>query len=491
MIIECPACRARFRLDEAKIKGKGARVRCRRCGESILVLKPVEIPPASAVEAGSGMLDLRSAVRESLDERPASVPSTHAASMPPSPFPTVGFDPAAHEGEEPPPVAPTPGIGEPHVVPPIAEAAPAHEKDEVDTAFEKFLVPGPPGGEPLPEAEKEEFAGVEGLTVDFRPEEKMDFSLGSADEPLFDLTGKETPAVVEPPVEEPFRGAATAEPTTPDFLMSDKDSLGFLREEHEKETRLDVFDISTSLRQEPQGSAGPPEIPVAPPPMDFLTRDVEPPPPESPAESALPPLPTKETPAGREPFRPRPPESRTAATPLLRPSLVALVLLFVGLAGGGAYLGFTKSGQELLRGLVPGMESLWLQGKGKPGPQYDVRNLIGYYEPATNAGNLFIIKGQVTNVGRSRKSGTRVQAALLDSNDNPVAEKTCYAGNVLAGETLRVASREKIEAALSNRFGDKLVNMDVAPGKSVPFMVVFFNAPEGISAYRLEAKDGE
>jgi hypothetical protein len=72
-----------------------------------------------------------------------------------------------------------------------------------------------------------------------------------------------------------------------------------------------------------------------------------------------------------------------------------------------------------------------------------------------------------------------------------VAEKTIYAGNVLPGETLRTASREKIEEALSNRFGDKLVNMDIAPGKSVPFMVVFFNAPEGIGAYRLEAKDGD
>ncbi len=491
MIIECPACRARFRLDEAKIKGKGARVRCRRCGESILVLKPVEIPAASAGEAGDGMLDLRSAVSKSLDERPASAPSMHSASMTPKPFPTVGVDPAAREWEEIPPVAPTPGIGEPPVVPPIVEAAPAPEKDEVDTAFDKFLVPGPPGEHPLPEAEKEEIAGVEGLTVDFRPEEKMDFSLGSADEPLFDLPEKEAPAAVLPPVKEPFREDAIAEPQTSDLLMSDKDSPGFLREGHEKETRPEEFDISTSLRQEPQGSAGPPEIQAVPPPIDFLTRDLEAPPESSPEESALPPMPQTETPAARESFRPRPSESRTAATPLLRPSLVALVLLFIGLAGGGAYLGFTKNGQELLRGLVPGMESMWLQGKGKPGPQYDVRNLIGYYEPATNKGNLFIIKGQVTNVGRSRKSGTRVQAALLDSNDNPVAEKTCYAGNVLAGEMLRVASREKIDAALSNRFGDKLVNMDVAPGKSVPFMVVFFNAPEGISAYRLEAKDGE
>jgi hypothetical protein len=190
-------------------------------------------------------------------------------------------------------------------------------------------------------------------------------------------------------------------------------------------------------------------------------------------------------------LRPKPPAPRKAASPLVRPSLVALVLLFVALAGGGAYLGFTKGGQDLLRGLVPGMESLWLRSAGKPGPQYDVRNLIGYYETNTRAGNLFIIKGQVANMGRTRKSGIRVHAALLDVKDQPLAEKTSFAGTVLSGENLRTATREKIEEALSNRFGEKLVNMDVAPGKSVPFMVVFFNAPEGIGAYRLEAKDSD
>jgi hypothetical protein len=137
------------------------------------------------------------------------------------------------------------------------------------------------------------------------------------------------------------------------------------------------------------------------------------------------------------------------------------------------------------------MESLWLPSTGKPGPQFDIRNLIGYYEPNTRAGNLFVIKGQVANMGRTRKSGIRVRAALLDSKDQPLAEKTSYAGTILSGETLRTATGEKIEESLSNRFGEKLVNMDVAPGKSVPFMVVFINAPEGISAYRLEAKDSD
>jgi hypothetical protein len=33
--------------------------------------------------------------------------------------------------------------------------------------------------------------------------------------------------------------------------------------------------------------------------------------------------------------------------------------------------------------------------------------------------------------------------------------------------------------------------MEIPPGKSVPFMVVFFDAPDEISAYRLEAKEGD
>jgi hypothetical protein len=33
--------------------------------------------------------------------------------------------------------------------------------------------------------------------------------------------------------------------------------------------------------------------------------------------------------------------------------------------------------------------------------------------------------------------------------------------------------------------------VDVAPGKSIPFMVAFFDPPDGIEEYRLEALDGD
>jgi hypothetical protein len=46
---------------------------------------------------------------------------------------------------------------------------------------------------------------------------------------------------------------------------------------------------------------------------------------------------------------------------------------------------------------------------------------------------------------------------------------------------------------MANPLGERLANMDDAPGKAVPFMVLFFDAPprEQIDSYRLEAKDAK
>src|SRR5512139_562724 len=102
---------------------------------------------------------------------------------------------------------------------------------------------------------------------------------------------------------------------------------------------------------------------------------------------------------------------------------------------------------------------------------------------------MCVVKGQVTIEGALRKTGVRVHATLLDAQNRKLAEKSVYAGNVFAGEALRQSPREKIEAAMSNPIGGGLANMDIPPGKAVPFMVVFFDPPDGIDSYRLEPRD--
>ena len=64
MNVDCNNCRARYRLDEAMFKGsKGMQVRCRSCGNFILILNPAEIT------SGMSVLNQVSASRDHSDKR--------------------------------------------------------------------------------------------------------------------------------------------------------------------------------------------------------------------------------------------------------------------------------------------------------------------------------------------------------------------------------------------------------------------------------------
>jgi hypothetical protein len=117
--------------------------------------------------------------------------------------------------------------------------------------------------------------------------------------------------------------------------------------------------------------------------------------------------------------------------------------------------------------------------------------VIGYYESGGASPRILVIKGQVANLSNAEKSGIRVQATLLDNTDAVLAQQAVYAGNMLSGEAIRKGDRGTLSKALGNRFGEGLANMSVAPGKAIPFMVVFFDAPTAMDGYKLEAMDGE
>jgi hypothetical protein len=165
---------------------------------------------------------------------------------------------------------------------------------------------------------------------------------------------------------------------------------------------------------------------------------------------------------------------------------LAVLLAAVG------YLVFTTSGRKALESAIPGVSALW-GGKpaGPAGPKYDLRNVIGYYESGGASRRILVIKGQVANLSTAEKSGIRIHATLLDNTDVVLAQQAVYAGNVLPAEAIRKGDRNTLSKALDNRFGEGLANMHVAPGKAIPFMVVFFDAPANMDSYKLEAKDGE
>lgn len=482
MIIECNTCHARFRLDESRIKGRGARVRCRKCGDSILVLKESSPAPPPPPPGEGGFFDLGSAVRESVGERQAPPPIDNLI-----PFPS-----------------------------PARTAEPsAPEKDEVDLAFDQFLSgetkePLPPAGETAAESPAPPEAAAP--TLDFPPEEALDLPPAETVEP---------PAA-EPTIEEPSIGESTVEEPTPAepaagsggegaFILSDSETLAFLKEESpvappEAPSRFD--DISLAISSAPTEERGsflrepeppsPPRWTEPPPAQDEIAIDRNFTPPSTPvmevpsqADVSSPPdeIPPPAIPA-------EPPERRVSAateSPRARSSAgpVAAVVLAILLVAGG-YFGFTASGRKTLEGAVPGVAALW--GKKPAAPtesKYDLRNVIGYYESGGASPRILVIKGQVANLSGVEKSGIRVHAALLDNTDAVLLQQVVYAGNVLPGDAIRKADRETLLKALGNRFGEGLANMHVPPGKAIPFMVVFFDAPANFESYKLEAKDGE
>ena len=388
-------------------------------------------------------------------------------------------------------------------------AEPTLTRNELDTAFEGILGKKQESEQETPSVAEEWALPREGEDISFPlalgKEEDISSPQETGETPVRsreDLAGEE--ALPPPPLTEKGWDHPDQHPT--EFLGLDTALPDFLRKREAARESSEPFDISEQLSEVPIGAEGEDVVPVSPTLdspdspdhsmdhdaaraetlQDQLSDLVESKPTE---ETFVPDSPPPEVPSPqpmeieRKPaIRPRP------SAPSGKPSVALLALLFVILAGGGAYLAFTGTGQKTLRTLIPGMESLWLGGKESVKP-YSIGNLIGYYETGDQAGRMFVIKGVATNQGRKEKSGIRIRAELLDGNHQTIAEKTVYAGNIIKG--LRSTEQEKIETAMSNRFGDKLSNVDVAPGKSVPFMLVFFDPPEGIEEYRLEALDGD
>ncbi len=499
MIIECQTCHARFRLDESRIKGRGARVKCRKCGDSIVVLKDDASAPAPAPPApgGDGFFDLGSAVRDSAGESPGS----------PSPVGNLIPFPASSRPAEPgkddvdlafdrllsaPAEAPSQPIGETEPEIPAPAEAPSQPIGETEPevpAPEEASVPverEAPAGPGLPPD-----LVLGGLTLDLGPEEKLDLP------PATELE----PPSFEPPVVEPtaeFRGEGG-------FLISDSTTLDFLKEKHrdaESEAPPGIGDISLEISSAPgketspflrQPDASPtPSEDWASPTSERISIEGNVTPSSEPAIEAPPyreaepsPPPPVESPMRLGSPAPESPRPRSSTGPAVA------ALLAVLLAAGG-YLGLTASGRKTLEGAVPGVAALW---GGKPAasaaPKYDLRNVIGYYESGVSSPRILVIKGQVANLSSVEKSGIRVHATLLDNTDAVLLQQAVYAGNMLSGEAIRKEDRDTLSKTLGNRFGDRLANMSVAPGKAIPFMVVFFDAPANMDSYKLEAKDGE
>jgi predicted Zn finger-like uncharacterized protein len=185
-----------------------------------------------------------------------------------------------------------------------------------------------------------------------------------------------------------------------------------------------------------------------------------------------------------------PPRVSTRRKPSPGRNILVAGLSILLLAGGVLYFGTTVAGQELLGKWFPSWGSA-PQASAAARPVYDVREMKSTAHEKTVAGNLFMVSGTVVNVGKGTSRGIRMRAALLGEDNQVLMENSSLAGNMIDEPTLRHMKRNPIEAYLKMHHREEGEHRDILPGKSLPFIVVFFDPPGKIGSFTVHAIDAD
>jgi predicted Zn finger-like uncharacterized protein len=115
------------------------------------------------------------------------------------------------------------------------------------------------------------------------------------------------------------------------------------------------------------------------------------------------------------------------------------------------------------------------------------KDVSGSFLKNNMAGKLYVIKGDVINNYPKSRSLILLKANILDVKGKSVKQKLSYAGNTFTEDQLMKFSMQEIDNALKNQAGKGDINVNIGPGNSVPFMIVFDGLPDNLGEFEVEA----
>jgi hypothetical protein len=174
--------------------------------------------------------------------------------------------------------------------------------------------------------------------------------------------------------------------------------------------------------------------------------------------------------------------------PLYQRTLFIAAAIFVLLLSGGAFYYVEYVDGNSGRKPSDHVFSLPAQSASDH-PVFDVQNLKGDLNKQATGERLYVIKGTVRNVGKTVSSGIRIRATLLGKDNQVIMQNETFAGNLIDESLMPHMNRVRIEGFLGMRYGEGNANRDIPVGMSLPFMVVFFDPPEGIRSFTVKAMD--
>jgi predicted Zn finger-like uncharacterized protein len=116
-----------------------------------------------------------------------------------------------------------------------------------------------------------------------------------------------------------------------------------------------------------------------------------------------------------------------------------------------------------------------------------LRAVTGAFVDSEKAGSLFVVRGMVKNNYSKSRSLILIKANIMDDKGQVIRQKLAYAGNTFQDEEVRVLPLDEMEQAMKNKNGKGESNVNLAPGGTIPFMVVFENLPENLTEFSVEA----
>ena len=507
MIIQCEQCNTRFRLDDAKIRGRGVKVRCSKCRHVFLVQKE-EQPEETAFEGQYGEIGA------AFGGVAVSAPADAATGLP----------------------VDTPAFSPPAVTPVVAET---EEEDGVAATQQATSAGEEQASLAASEADNVLFDSDSGVQPDssFLPDEPAGFDFGhdldgadlsqqletpsaeggvgaqveTADDTSFDIapqlnTGAESATeefsidfgemnFSEESVADKVAAADGKAPVRDDFNLDFDDVFGEIPSipgSASSAAALIPDDGALSSVSAPSDVLGgedlggldfgeldlgeltpgsqPAATDVAQGHEVFSKADVA-----APAPSATPAFTATAPAEDNEELPPLTISSRRKGASFFPAAITIIAIFFVVILAGIGF--FVVSGPETMKKV--GLDFLTnLTGGAPEEGKISLGKVSAEFVTNNEAGELFVIRGETINNYSKPRASIQVKATLLAANGQPILNKLAYCGNSLTKDQLTMLPPGKLEEVMNNQFGDSLSNMGVQPGKSIPFVVVFTGAPK-------------
>ncbi|MEN6484313.1 MAG: DUF3426 domain-containing protein [Syntrophobacteraceae bacterium] len=101
-----------------------------------------------------------------------------------------------------------------------------------------------------------------------------------------------------------------------------------------------------------------------------------------------------------------------------------------------------------------------------------------YFLENAHAGQIFVVEGEVSNESSRPISFILLEGKLYTTNNQIAQTQRCYPGNGMPRNELAQLNVTEIQNRMMHREGKNLTNVNIAPSKRIPFMLVFHNLPE-------------